>query len=251
MRTLGNILWHFPFFGFVNAIVVYLFGLILTATVVAAPIGLGLMRFGKFLFAPLMLVTGLLILANGCGSPGSDSQVPRQAAVDQAVARAAFQAQAPSMSAGDAAAIACIVDLPARWNRSAAPLVRDYLDPNVPADRWVKEASIHIGELRAVQVEMQACTFAIQDPGIKRTFQEIAANYRTKLDWITALHNAVAQGDQQAEQGAQQALSYASAEGQRLGQALLERLRPYVDPQVLTDELRKKGKEIGDLMRPR
>lgn len=52
MKTLGNILWHFPFFGFVNAIVVYLLGLILTATVIAAPIGLGLMEFGKFLFAP-------------------------------------------------------------------------------------------------------------------------------------------------------------------------------------------------------
>lgn len=52
MKTLGNILWHFPFFGFVNAILVYLLGLILTATVVAAPVGLGLMEFGKFLFAP-------------------------------------------------------------------------------------------------------------------------------------------------------------------------------------------------------
>jgi uncharacterized membrane protein YccF (DUF307 family) len=52
MKTLGNILWHFPFFGFVNAIVVYLCGLILTATVIAAPIGLGLMEFGKFLFWP-------------------------------------------------------------------------------------------------------------------------------------------------------------------------------------------------------
>jgi uncharacterized membrane protein YccF (DUF307 family) len=52
MKTLGNILWHFPFFGFVNAIVVYLLGLILTATVIAAPIGLGLIEFGKFLFAP-------------------------------------------------------------------------------------------------------------------------------------------------------------------------------------------------------
>lgn len=52
MRTLGNILWHFPFFGFVNASIVYIIGLILTATVVAAPIGLGLMEFGKFLFAP-------------------------------------------------------------------------------------------------------------------------------------------------------------------------------------------------------
>ncbi|MCW5775741.1 MAG: YccF domain-containing protein [Phycisphaeraceae bacterium] len=41
MRTLGNILWHFPFFGFVNAIIVYFFGLLLTITVVAAPIGSG------------------------------------------------------------------------------------------------------------------------------------------------------------------------------------------------------------------
>lgn len=52
MKTLGNILWHFPFFGFVSAIFVYVLGLILTATVIAAPIGLGLMEFGRFLFLP-------------------------------------------------------------------------------------------------------------------------------------------------------------------------------------------------------
>ena len=52
MRTLGNILWHFPFFGFVTATLYWLFGAVLTITVVAAPIGLGLMQYGKFLFAP-------------------------------------------------------------------------------------------------------------------------------------------------------------------------------------------------------
>ena len=52
MKTFANILWHFPFLGFLNAISVYILGLILTATVVAAPIGLGLMEYGKFLFAP-------------------------------------------------------------------------------------------------------------------------------------------------------------------------------------------------------
>ena len=52
MKTLGNILWHFPFFGFLNAISVYLLGLLLTITVIAAPVGLGLMEFGKFLFWP-------------------------------------------------------------------------------------------------------------------------------------------------------------------------------------------------------
>ena len=52
MRTFGNILWHFPFFGFVSAIAAYLLGLLLTVTVIAAPIGLGLMELGKFYFAP-------------------------------------------------------------------------------------------------------------------------------------------------------------------------------------------------------
>jgi uncharacterized membrane protein YccF (DUF307 family) len=52
MRTLGNILWHFPFLGFLAAAIYWLFGLLLTLTVVAAPIGMGLMEFGKFLFAP-------------------------------------------------------------------------------------------------------------------------------------------------------------------------------------------------------
>ena len=52
MKTLVNILWHIPFLGFVNAIIVYLLGLLLTVTVIAAPIGLGLMEYGKFLFAP-------------------------------------------------------------------------------------------------------------------------------------------------------------------------------------------------------
>lgn len=52
MKTLANILWHIPFLGFVSAISVYLFGLLLTITVVAAPIGLGYMELGKFLFCP-------------------------------------------------------------------------------------------------------------------------------------------------------------------------------------------------------
>jgi uncharacterized membrane protein YccF (DUF307 family) len=52
MRTLGNILWHFPFFGFLTAAFYWLLGLLLTALLVTAPIGLGLIEFGKFLLAP-------------------------------------------------------------------------------------------------------------------------------------------------------------------------------------------------------
>lgn len=52
MRTFGNVLWHFPFLGFVNAALVWLLGAVLTMTVIAAPIGLGLMQYAKFLLAP-------------------------------------------------------------------------------------------------------------------------------------------------------------------------------------------------------
>ncbi len=182
--------------------------------------------------------------------PGSKLEHAQNKRAAQEGARVAFQAHRQSISPSDADAIATFFDLPARWNRATGPLVRDYLDPNIPADRWVKDASHHIGELRAVYLEMYTCTLAIQDPGIRSTFQEIVANYRSKLDCVTALHNAVARGDQEAEQRAQQALSEASAEGQMLGEAWLERLRPHVDPQVLTDALKKRGKEIGELMKP-
>lgn len=52
MKTLGNILWHFPFLGFVNALLTFLLGGILVITVIGSPIGLGLIQLSKFLLAP-------------------------------------------------------------------------------------------------------------------------------------------------------------------------------------------------------
>lgn len=52
MRTLGNILWHIPFCGFLTALVSFLIGTLLTLLVVPAPIGLGLIQLAKFQLAP-------------------------------------------------------------------------------------------------------------------------------------------------------------------------------------------------------
>lgn len=52
MRTLANILWHFPFFGFISAALTFLWGLLLTVTVVGAPLGKGMIEYSKFLLAP-------------------------------------------------------------------------------------------------------------------------------------------------------------------------------------------------------
>ncbi|MFZ7136107.1 YccF domain-containing protein [Avibacterium avium] len=52
MRTLGNVLWHIPFCGFLSALLAFILGSLLTITVVAAPIGLGLIQYSKFLLLP-------------------------------------------------------------------------------------------------------------------------------------------------------------------------------------------------------
>ena len=52
MRILGNILWHFPFFGFLTALGTFLIGGLFVLTVIGAPIGLGLIQLSKFFLAP-------------------------------------------------------------------------------------------------------------------------------------------------------------------------------------------------------
>jgi len=188
-------------------------------------------------------IVAVLLVATGCGRGGQQSD-------DEAVARALYQAESSSIAAGDLDAIATFDGLPARWNRNAAPVVRDYLDVNVPADRWAEEASTHIGELRAVAIEMELTVYLIQDQGIRKTLQDLTANYRAKLDALSALHFAVAQGDPEAEQSALLALSEASAAGKELGQALLDRGRPYIDPQVLADYLQTGAEELGERLKP-
>lgn len=51
-RTFGNVIWYFPFFGFINAIVVWIVAAVFAATVVGLPIAKGLFEFGKFLLLP-------------------------------------------------------------------------------------------------------------------------------------------------------------------------------------------------------
>ena len=52
MRTLANILWYFPCFGFIDAFLIFLLGCLLVVTVVGAPLGMGLIQLSSFLLAP-------------------------------------------------------------------------------------------------------------------------------------------------------------------------------------------------------
>ena len=52
MRTIGNILWHIPFLGFLNALFTFLVGGLFVITVIGAPVGLGLIQLSRFLLSP-------------------------------------------------------------------------------------------------------------------------------------------------------------------------------------------------------
>ncbi len=159
-------------------------------------------------------------------------------------------AQKRSVIADDIDVIAAFSGLTSRWNNAVAPLVRDYLDPNVSSELWIKEASFHIGELRSIYIEMNALTFVLQDPDIRKFFKEIVTNYKAKLSGVTALHYAVAYGNETAQIEANQSISNAAAAGNRLAQTFLDRLRPYIDTKVLIYELQKRSQNIRELMKP-
>ncbi len=52
MKVFLNILWYFPYFGFLLAIPTAIGGLLLCLTIVGIPLGLGMLQIAKFLLAP-------------------------------------------------------------------------------------------------------------------------------------------------------------------------------------------------------
>ena len=59
MRTFGNIIWHFPFFGFLLSLVYAICGAFWCITVIGIPLGLGLFQLSLFTLSPFskMLVS--------------------------------------------------------------------------------------------------------------------------------------------------------------------------------------------------
>lgn len=52
MRTLGNIIWHFPYCGFIKSLLYAIGGLFWCITIMGIPLGLGLFQLSLFMLAP-------------------------------------------------------------------------------------------------------------------------------------------------------------------------------------------------------
>lgn len=107
------------------------------------------------------------------------------------------------------------------WNETLAPVVADYLDPNVEADDWVVEAGPIFGELEPMIGAMGNVASKISDAALRNQVMAIIDNYRAKLKAFTKLVNAVSVGDSGAEGTAQKELDQASQDGTRLAEELI------------------------------
>ena len=154
-----------------------------------------------------------------------------------AAAQASPQGKAPVVSDDDARTLKAIKSCTGRWNEAGAPLVREYLDPNVSARQWSKDASAHLSKLRLIFLEMQGHAMNLRNPKIFNMLKDVTASYKAKLDAMTALHFAVTQGDEAGEMQAQKALNEACTNAMDLAR---KNFLPYVDPESFHDELKSR-----------
>lgn len=172
----------------------------------------------------------------------------RSSSADRSAIEDALGAEG-SLSDHDVDVVARLGTYPRAWNEAAAPLVRDYQDPSVSADRWVSDAGEHIDDMRAAVIGLRAQVLSISDPGLRRALAPMVQSYDRKLNAVVALRLAVARGDAAAEQEAISELDAAAEEGTELAASFLDRLRPFIPPADLERRLRERGEEVGDLFR--
>jgi hypothetical protein len=159
-------------------------------------------------------------------------QAQSKAEIERGIARA-FNSDAPAIAASDFDGMIEFRKLQSQWNQVATPIVRDYLNPNYPRDRWVTEAVPFATELRSIYLQMQASTLSFKDFGVRRHFLRVVGTYKLKLDGITHLHNSVAKDDLSAEQDALAEIASASSEALAIGNALFDKLAPYLSAEEL------------------
>lgn len=143
------------------------------------------------------------------------------------------------LSAHDEDAMGRLSALVQGWNTAAEPFTRDYIDPNVSAERWVREATGHIRGMQSSVEDLRAMIFSIQDAGLRQALLPFVDARQEQFGAVVDLHNSVARGDSAGEDAALKRLQDATSRGQELVLSLLDRIRPFLDPDDLEDALRR------------
>lgn len=181
------------------------------------------------------LVAAAAILSAACGDDDSPSAEERSVGATS------------KLSDHDIEIVENIGQYPRRWNETVGPLVRDYIDPEVDADTWLAPTGEQLRDLRVIVVRLQSDVLRISDGGVRAVFGDIVTNYKRKLAALTSLVAAVRAGDTDVAEAASSELNAAAMEGQDLAVRLIDRLRPFIDPDELSRKLGERAKDLEDL----
>jgi len=147
------------------------------------------------------------------------------------------------LSAHDQSLLVDIAGDVQRFNAAALPLMKSYIDPTVSAQRWARSADRHIQRMRTALNALGADVLTIEDSSLRKTFSDIIG---TMTDEVLALEDLefavglVVPSDSSwlgpasgGKRGALRRLQAAAEQRQKLSMELLDRLRPYLDPETL------------------
>jgi len=162
----------------------------------------------------------------------------------------ALGADQKNISDSDLRALSSLDTLASKWNDIAAIIIRDYQDPHVSAYKWIDDTRYNIAELRKIHMLMNSNLISMQDKNLKKSIDKIVENYRSKLDALVLLHNAVAMGDVEAYKEATEQIAKASEEGRKFALEYFDKIRTYVHPDSLKSDLQKRAERIADKMKP-
>lgn len=164
---------------------------------------------------------------------------------------AAYGAKTSPLNDGDCASLLRFTTNCTRWNRSSAPLVRDYFDPKVTAEQWVENSRKPLGELRGVVLSLQTDWQLLTDAGVKETIMPILETIESMLGYYQQLQGVIAAGDAGKEKSLMEELKSAGLRKQQLALPIAQRLRSQLGTEVADKRLQEMLSELGDLLTPK
>jgi hypothetical protein len=133
-----------------------------------------------------------------------------------------------------------------RFNAAALPLIRDYNDPTVPAQRWARSAGHHLRKMRTALNTSGADVLTIEEYALRETLSDIVGTMNKELlaleDLVWAMGGRFPTSylpgtfnpDNDFKRAALRRLRHAAEQRQKLGLELLDQLRQYdVSPPLL------------------
>ncbi len=128
------------------------------------------------------------------------------------------------------------------WNQTSGKIIGGYLNTSVSREDWVTETNVDLPVLRGIVLKMNVSLVLVDDKEMIDWLTKFVENYKEKLNGITNLHLAVAQGNAQWEKDALIELDKAAKKGQAMGLEFLAEIKDLVDPETL----RKMSKEAAE-----